>query len=79
MDVQIIQKNLQQQKTGENIPCGCSMSIVWRFDHIEDKHTLYRVKDYKKKFCISLRERVKNIINFEKRKMLPLTKEELKL
>ena len=31
-----------------------------------------------KKFCDSLREHTKNIINFEKKKMSPLTKEELK-
>ena len=31
-----------------------------------------------KKFCESLRERVKDIIDFEKKKTLPLTKEELK-
>ena len=31
-----------------------------------------------KKFCESLREHTKNIIDFQKKKMLPLTKEELK-
>ena len=31
-----------------------------------------------KKFCEPLREHVKNIINFEKKKMLPLTKENAK-
>ena len=31
-----------------------------------------------KKFCESLREHAKNIIDFEKKKMLPLRKEELK-
>ena len=31
-----------------------------------------------KKFCESLREHAKNIIGFENKKMLPLTKEELK-
>ena len=31
-----------------------------------------------KKFCESLREHAKNIIDFEKKKALPLTKEELK-
>ena len=30
------------------------------------------------KFCSSLREHAKNIIDFEKKEMLPLTKEELK-
>ena len=32
-----------------------------------------------KKFCSFLREHATNILNFEKEKMLPLTKEELKL
>ena len=31
-----------------------------------------------KMFCTSLREHAKNITNFENKKMLPLTKEELK-
>ena len=31
-----------------------------------------------KKFCTFLKEHAKNIIDFEKKKMLPLTKEELK-
>ena len=31
-----------------------------------------------KKFCRSLRHHAKNIIDFEKKNMLPLTKEELK-
>ena len=31
-----------------------------------------------KNFCTSLRKYAKNIIDFEKKKMLPLTKEEIK-
>ena len=55
------------------------MSTIWAFHHIENKHDLYRGKDFMKKFCTSLREHTKNIIiDFEKKKMLPLTKEELK-
>ena len=50
------------------------MSTIWRFDHIENKHTLYRGKDFMKTFCDSLKELAKNIIGFEKKKMLPLTK-----
>ena len=52
------------------------MSTIWAFDHIGNKHTLYRRKDCMKKFCESLRELTKNVIDFEKKKML--TKEELK-
>ena len=54
------------------------MSTIWAFDNIENKHTLYRGKDCVKKFCEFLREHAKNITGFEKKKMLPLTKEELK-
>ena len=55
------------------------MSTIWGFDHIENKHTLYCVEDCMKKFFTSLRQHAKNLIYFEKKKMLPLTKEELKL
>ena len=54
------------------------MPTIWAFYHIENKHTLYREKDCMKRFCESLREHAKNVINFEKKKMLPSTKEELK-
>ena len=53
------------------------MSTIWAFDHIENKHTLYRGKDCMKKFFESLKENVKNIIDFEKKKLLPFTKENL--
>ena len=54
------------------------MSTISGFDYIENKHNLYRGKDCKKKFCESLREHAKNITDFEKKKMLPSTKEEVK-
>ena len=38
-------------KIGEHIPCWYSMSTIWGFDHIENKHK----KDCMKKFCESLR------------------------
>ena len=43
-------------KISEHIPCGYSMSTDWRFNHIEDKDTLYCRKDCLKKFYESLRE-----------------------
>ena len=51
-------------KIGEHIPCGYSMSTIWAFDNIENKHTLYCGEDCMKKFCTSLGE-------YEKKKMLP--------
>ena len=53
------------------------MLTIWAFDHIEGKPTLYRRKDYMKKFCESLREHAKHLIDFGKKMLLP-TKEELK-
>ena len=46
---------------------------------LKNKHTSYRGEDCMKNFCTSLREHATNVINFEKKKMLPLTKKELKL
>ena len=54
------------------------MSTIWAFDHLENKHTLYRGKDCMKTFCTYFREHAKIIIDFEKKEMLPLPKEELK-
>ena len=53
------------------------MSTIWVFHIIEEKHTLCCGEDCMK-FCESLRENAKNIIDFEKKKVLPLTKEEIK-
>ena len=45
---------------------------------MEDKDTSYRGKDFMKKVCINLSEYAKNIIDFEKKKMVMLVIEELK-
>ena len=54
------------------------MSKIRAFDHIENKHTLSRGIVCMKKFCTFLREHGENITDFEKKKMLLLTKEALK-
>ena len=36
-------------KIGENVSCEYSMSNIWGFDRIENKHALYRRKDCMKK------------------------------
>ena len=61
-------------KLGEHIPCGCSMPTIWAFGNIENKHTFYRGKDCIKKFCTSIRENATNAIDFQRKKMLLLTK-----
>ena len=50
------------KEIGEYIPSGYSMLTIWTFDHIKNKHTLYRGKDCMKKFCESLKKHTKNII-----------------
>ena len=65
-------------KIGKHIPCRHSMSTNWEFDHIKNRHSLYRV-DYMKNFCESLREHLKNVTDYENKKILSLTKKELKI
>ena len=43
-------------KIGEHIPCEYSISKIWTFDGIENKHNVYRGEHCIKRFCKSLRE-----------------------
>ena len=52
------------------------MSTISSFPSIENKHDIYRGKDCMKKICESLREQAMNIINFKKKKIKLLTKEQ---
>ena len=54
------------------------MSTIWGFDHIINKHTLYRGKDCMKRFCEFVREHANKIIHFKKRKMIPITNKDLR-
>ena len=59
--------NLEKSSTtkiGEHIPCGYSI------------YTMYTEVKTMKKICESLREHAMEIINFEKKKMIPVTKEQ---
>ena len=66
-------------KIAEHIPCGYLMSTIWAFDNNKNKHSPCSGEDCIKNFCSSLGEHAPNMISFEKKKMLPLTGEELKL
>ena len=66
-------------KIGGHIPWAYSMSTIWAFDCIENKHTFYREKDSMKKFCEALREHAKNIIDFEKKKNVIVNKRRIKI
>ena len=64
---------------GEPILCGYSISTIWGFDHIENKHTLCRGTDCMKKLCDSLREHAKNINKFENKKNPTVNKKRTKI
>ena len=51
MDVQTIQKNLQQKNYVNLIPENIQCQTIWAFDNIENKHSLHRWEDCMKKFC----------------------------
>ena len=69
-------ENLSTTKVSEHVPSGYSMSTISSFRRIENKHDKYRGKDCMKKFCEFLREHAMKIINFKKKKMNLLTKEQ---
>ena len=69
-------KKSSRRKVGKLIAWGNSMSMIWTFDSMENKNNVYRGEDCMKKFCESLREHTVKIINFEKKKILPLINEQ---
>ena len=61
MDVQIVQKILQQQKQVNIFLADIQCQQFRHFDHIENKHTLYRGKDCIEKLGEVSRNHAKNI------------------
>ena len=55
-------------KLCKHIPSGYSMSTILSFKSMKNKHDVHRGKDCMKKFCEFLRERVRKISNFKKKK-----------
>ena len=73
------QNNPNESSTTEinrHIPSGYSIFSHFSFDQTKNKLNYYRGKDCMKKFCKDLREHATKIINYEKKKMIPLTTEE---
>ena len=66
-------ENSSTTKVGEHVPCGYSMSTIWAFDGIWNKHVVNRGKDCIKKFYKSLREHKMKIMNFQRKKMILIT------
>ena len=73
----VVSKNnpekLSTTKLAEHVWCRYSISTIWVFNGIEDKHAVYRGEDCMKKFCEYLKEHAMKKNNFETKKMIPLT------
>ena len=54
------------------------MSLICWFDSTKNKHYVYRRKDCAENFCRKLKELGPEIINYQKKDMIPLTNEEIK-
>ena len=63
-------------KINKHTPSGYSIFTHCSFDESKNKLNYYRCKDCMKKFSKDLREQVSKIINYAKKKMIPLTTEE---
>ena len=60
----------------KHTPSGYSIFTHCSFDESKNKLNYYRKDDCMNKFCKDLREQVLKIINYEKKKMIPLTTKE---
>ena len=63
-------------KINKHTPLGYSIFTSCSFDESKNKLNYYRGKDCMKKFCKDLKEHATRIINYEKKKIIQLTKEE---
>ena len=71
-------KESSTTEINKHTPSGYSLFTHCLFDKRKNKLDYYRGKDCMKKFCKDLREHATKIINYEKKKMIPLTiKEEI--
>ena len=63
-------------KINKHTPSGYSIFTNCSFDESKNKISYYRGDDCMKTFCKDLRDHSTKIINYEKKKMIPLTTEE---
>ena len=63
-------------KINKHTPSSYSIFTSCSFDEPRNKLNYYRGKDCMKKFCKDLREHATRIINYEKKKIIALTKQE---
>ena len=76
--VKIILENLTQKKKTKHTPSGYSLFTNCSFDPTKNKLDCYKGEDCMEMFCKDLREHATEIINYEKKEMIPLTDEENK-
>ena len=63
-------------KINKHTPSGYSLFTRCSCDTTKNKLDYYRGKNCMKNFCLDIREHATKIINYEKKEMIPLTKEE---
>ena len=66
-------------KINKHTQSGHSLLTHCSFDTTKNKLHYYRDKNCMKNFCLDLREDTTKIINYEKKEIIPLTKEEKKM
>ena len=67
---------LSTTKINKHTPSSYSIFNSCSFDESKNKLNYYRGKDCMKRFCKDLKEHATRIINYEKKKIIQLTKEE---
>ena len=78
--VQYCQNNLDNsytEKKSKQKPSGYAWSLICSFDDTRNKQYFYRGKDCIENFCKDLKVLGKEIINFKKKEMKPLTNKEI--
>ena len=73
-----IPKKSSTIKINRHTPSGYSLFTHCSFDKTKNKLDYDRGKNCMKNFCLDLREHAIKIINYEKKKMIPLTKKKRK-
>ena len=71
-------KKSSATKINKDAPSCFSLFVHCSFDPTKNKLDYYRGKDCMKVFCKTLKEHTIIIINYEKKQIVPLTKEEKK-
>ena len=64
-------------KLSKHTVCGYSFFAHFLFDSSKSKRNFYRGVDWMKKFCADLKKHAADVIDFEKKEILPLTDKEI--